>query len=478
MGKKDFSYSDALFLAASAFSDTGLSSVNISEHFNALGQAIIAIGILIGGFGFFTLKLYFFNLVIRHFGWKSTNHDVSLTQFERGTAVIGDTKRLVKVSVTTLFITIIISSIVLFLYFYFSNDGFYDDKAWVQDWKAHHKFDRVSSFDPIVSGKFDPKGNIEMSLRYAVFHSISAVNNAGLDILGGKSLQVYYTGYGIQIILLILFIIGGVGFPTIYDIYLKLESLATKKRYRITLFTKLNITTWLIISVVAIALTFALETTASSRMAFWKQEQYGSTANKSLAIFFNTMATRSAGFSTIDFYVLTQPTLVLHGILMFIGFAPSSTAGGVSNITIAILFLSIFSVIRGRKNIVTFRRQIGKETLIKAINVFVIGLVLVFIGMLVVTTSANGLTNESWKDYDGSQKKFNFVLVFFETLSAFGSSGISTGLSANLNIYSKITLILLMFIGRIGISSTILIWGRQKHYSSRIQYIYEDISIG
>ncbi|MBU4690861.1 potassium transporter TrkG [Mycoplasma zalophi] len=466
--KPDFNYGDALFIAASAFSDTGLSNINISEGFNEFGQAVIAIGILIGGFGFFTLKLYIFRIL---FGWmfktKTSHFKRDLIQVERGSTVVGDTQKVIKVSLTTLFVVLFSSIVFMTFYFYFSNDGFFDNsKANIGD---------VEIFNPYIKEKYNPHHNILLSLRYATFESISAINNAGFDIIGPNSISAYNHAYILQVWIIILIIVGGVGYPTIYDFYKKIQARIKKQRYEFTLFTKLNLTTYFLVTTIGILLTFLFEIINKNPTGFWKQAEYGSNFNKSFAIIFNTISTRSAGFSTIDYYHFSTQTTLLHAILMFIGFAPVSTAGGIRNITVAIIFLSVFNTIRGRNTINSFHRQIGKETLIKAINILTIGLVLVLIGTFIVSFNLSDITQFASLN---NQKQYTIVSVFFEVCSAFGSAGLSTGITEKLNLTSKLFLIVYMFIGQLGITSTILVWGNQKSYVSNYHYIYEDVPLG
>ncbi|QJG67089.1 TrkH family potassium uptake protein [Mycoplasma phocoenae] len=465
--KADFDYSDALFIAASAFSDTGLSTLNISLGFNELGQAIIAVAILIGGFGFFTLKLYIFQLL---FGWmwkKTSYYKRDMIQLERGSTVDGDTTKLIKVSLTVLFITLFASIIFMTLYFYFSPAGHFDDQL------AAKKLG-PNTFNPFLPEHYNPNGDFIKSLRYGIFESISALNNAGFDIIGPASINAYYNAYGLQLWIMLLIFIGGVGYPSLYDFYNKIVSLRNGKKYRFSLFTKLNLITYLCITIIGITLTFIFETTSKNDHTFWNQDEYGSIATKSFAIIFHTMSTRSAGFATIDYYHFTNQTTILHAILMFIGFAPASTAGGIRNITISIIFLSVYNTILGRNNIVAFHRRIGKETLIKAVNILTIAMILVIIGSFIVSTSVDYNPIELNKNI----KNYSTADVFFEVTSAFGSSGLSTGLTEKLNLASKLTLIIYMFIGQLGITSTILVWGNQKHNVNSYTYIYEDVSLG
>ena len=130
-------------------------------------------------------------------------------------------------------------------------------------------------------------------------------------------------------------------------------------------------------------------------------------------------------------------------------------------------------MILGRKSVSAFKRQIGKQTLIKAINIFTIGIIIVILGTLLGTSAAD--LNEG---FDDSQKQFNMLHILFEICSAFGSSGLSTGITPNMNAWGKLILIICMIIGQLGIQQTILIWGNNRKKTEYYQYIYEDVAIG
>ncbi|SYV90696.1 Ktr system potassium uptake protein B [Metamycoplasma alkalescens] len=154
---------------------------------------------------------------------------------------------------------------------------------------------------------------------------------------------------------------------------------------------------------------------------------------------------------------------------MFIGFSPVSTAGGIRNTTIAVIFLSVVTMLTNKKRINAFKRQIGKETLIRAVNVFTLATLLV----IVVT-----IINYSTLPTTSSKKDMIFAL--FEACSAFGNTGLTTGLTADMNLHiaGKISLIFLMIIGQFGIPQAIKFFGRDKEKPERYQYVYEDVSIG
>lgn len=460
-----FSYIDALFLAASAFSDTGLTPISIAYSFNMFGQALIAISVLVGGLGIFTLKVYILQTI---FGSKINVFNSALTQIERGSADGGKTKKIIKVSVSTLLISLFVFTIIFTFIFYYSPYGKFSDI------EAAKSYD-LRTFNPYEFNVQNPKGDFGKSLRYAIFHSICSINNAGFDNIGSKSLMPYYEDYSLQIFTLIAAFIGGVGFPVIYDIYKKLNSYRkTQPRYRVTLFTKLTLITYVFVSIIGLLLTFLFETTSKNQFSFWNQSQYGSTFAKSFAVIFQTQTTRSSGFITTDYYNFTQQTLLVHSILMFIGFSSASTAGGIRSTTVAIIFLSVVSMLVGKKQVTAFKRQIGKENLIKAINVFAIGIFLVIIGVLICYSTTNLNANSILPH----EKKFDTSHILFVVCSAFGSTGSPMGTIPNFSGYGKVTLIIIMIIGQLGIQQTILIWGRNRKSNEHVKYIYEDVAIG
>ncbi|WP_369085921.1 TrkH family potassium uptake protein [Metamycoplasma spumans] len=467
--KHQVNYLDALFIAASAFSDTGLTTLVIGDVFNEFGQAIIAICIVFGGMGIFTIKLYLFQSIL---GLKANifSNQVSLT--ERGGNSIFETKKMIKISISFLIVVAIISSLVFTLIFYYNPSEYFNNEKANQVFKMGESFEQWK-FNPYVAEKYNPYQNFNLSIKYGVFHALSSLNNAGFDIISSKSLQPYYKDFAFQILTITVFLIGGIGFPVIYDIWLKMKSIYKRnKRHCFTLFTKFTLITYFTTTIIALLMTIGFEVNAKSNQNFWNQAEYGSTWDKLFAIYFQTKSTRSAGFSTVNYHNFTQPTIVLHGILMFIGFSPVSTAGGIRNTTIAVIFLSVLTMITGRKRINAFKRQIGKETLIKAINVFIIALLMVVLSTLIIYAS---MPESARSVYN---LPFPMTYIMFEVCSAFGNSGLSVGLSNNLNILSKLVIISVMITGQFGIPQIIKIWGKTKSTPENYQYIYEDVSIG
>lgn len=200
------------------------------------------------------------------------------------------------------------------------------------------------------------------------------------------------------------------------------------------------------------------------------------------------MSTRNAGFFTINMNDLSFNSHFVFVILMFIGSAPSSTAGGIRTTTIAIAVLGLWNKIRGRDEVRAFQRTIAPKTVERAYIIFLTSI------FLVVVVAGVGIT--SFEDYGGKintpnylpidsgsilakpTDRFSFLAIIFEAASAFGTTGLSMGITPGISNSAKVFLIILMFIGQLGLSSTILVWGRRNSRSKRYSYVTQDITIG
>ncbi|UVD81583.1 cation transporter [Mycoplasma iguanae] len=464
------SYVDALFTSASAFSDTGLTIHPTAHTWTSFGQSIIAILILVGGIGFFALKVYFVNWL---FGKKISIFQRNILNVERGSIKVGSTRKIIIVSINILFVFILVSTLVLTFFFYFAEGNFANEP------------DLIS-----------PRYNFLESLKFAVFHSITSLNNAGFDIMGANSIAPYYHSYFLQSWLAILFIFGGIGYPVIYDLYnLVYHKLFLKKEYKISLFSKISISMYFIVAIIGLSLIYAFELTSTDPNSFWNIQKgdpnywnydYGSKSDKVFALFFASIATRSAGFYTIDPYNLTSPSLLVMTILMVIGASPSSTGGGIRTTTLAILFLGLWAKMSSKPSVRVFKRKISNDTVINSFIILILSMLLLIFGTMIVFSSSISQFNnmdigklQTSIDLSNPEKRvFNMIHVLFEVASAFGTTGISLGVSPLLNISSKLTLIIIMFIGQLGISSTILIWSKHNSRSLKFDYPEEEVLIG
>ena len=472
------SYLDDLFTAASAFSDTGLVTKATFLTWSFFGQAVIAIMIMVGGLGFFALKVYMFNIIL---GRPISFATRSALSAERGSTTVGVTRNLIRVTVTILFIIVAIASVVLSIYFYFFGADPLQDTI--------NSAKKANLSEVLIR----PRGNWATSIRYGIFHTVSALNNAGFDIIGSHSLSPYYNNYGLQIMFIILFIIGGIGYPVIYDIYKWIRSKFTGEFFKWTLFTKVSMLTYLVVALVGITLTFTIELTAHDytnnggiSQTFWHDKQYGGRGAKSMALFFSAMSTRNAGFSTIDMHQLSSGTLVLFAILMFIGSAPSSTAGGIRTTTVAIIFLGVWSRVKNRTTVRAFNKRLPSDTVTRSFIVVAVAATIVLIGIMVGFTSfaehggkINSSIENEWHHLNSNyHEEYSSTELFFEVASAFGTTGLSTGLTPNLSQGTLVVLIFIMFIGQLGVSSTVLLWGNKKSRKRKYNFVKEDLATG
>ena len=321
------------------------------------------------------------------------------------------------------------------------------------------------------NAKYDPYHNWLTSFKYGVFHSISAINNAGFDIFSNNSLVPYYSVYSIQIIFIILLVIGGIGYPVIYDIqqYIK-HKIRRRTDFRFSLFTKISCISYLCIFVVGLTLTFIFETTSDK--GIWKNPNLGSDGDKIMALIFQTFSTRNAGFGTTNLQNFTPQTITLFSIMMFIGSAPSSTAGGIRTTTFLIILLAIWNKIRGVNGVRIFKKRIDQDVVYSSFLVLGVAIFLVIFNIFICYTSLDTM----W----GSAPSGTFGIedIIFEVSSAFGTTGLSTGLTPYLNVGSKIFLIILMFIGQLGTSSTILIWKTKNNNKQDYDFPEESLMIG
>lgn len=459
----NISFIDILFTVASAFSDTGLTTRVTVETWTDFGQAIIAILILVGGIGIFALKVWIINVIFR----KSISiTSRNILEKERSSSKTSDLKKTIKISVTFLFVTILVATFILWLIFYFEKGNFI-----LQEISNREGTIKVRDFS-----QYDPHGDVLLSFKAAVFHSISAINNAGFDILSDASLSPYYGVYSIQIVFIILLIIGGIGFPVIYDV-LQYISHKIRKRtdFHFSLFTKISCVSYLLVFLVGLILTFIFELTNSNPTNLWNNNnpELGSKGDRIMCMVFHVFSTRNAGFTTLDTNITTflDSTLIIFAIMMFIGSAPSSTAGGIRTTTLAIIIVAIWNRIRGINEVRMFKRKISQDNVFSSFIVLAISILIILLSSLICFTSLDTMWGSA------SSKELTFADIFYDICSAFGTTGLSTGLTSSLNTGSKLTLILTMFIGQLGISSTILVW-RKNNFKNNYSYIEEDIIIG
>ena len=373
----------AFFTAVSAVSVTGLVVVDTGTYWSTFGQVVIMVLFQLGGFGMMTLATLLGLLVNRSFRLRAK----LIAQAESHVLGLGDISSVAKlVLVVTLFMELAVT-VLLTLRLHLAYGLGWGDAAW--------------------SG---------------LFHAVSAFNNAGFSIHGDGLIR-YSTDALILTPVMSAIVIGGIGFPVLYD----LRSKWSDPRHW-SLHTKLTLsgTAVLLAGGFLAVLLFEWSNPGTLGPMVW--------ADKMLSAAFISVSARTAGFNAIDIAALTHESWALHYFLMFIGGGSAGTAGGVKVGTVVILALLVIAEIRGRPDVEAFGRRVGSSAQRQAITVLVLGSALVVLGTLVILGDTDIPTDQ----------------VIFEVISAFGTVGLSTGITADLPETSQLMLTLLMYVGRVG----------------------------
>lgn len=372
-------YLTALFTATSAVCVTGLVVVDTATYWTSFGQVIIMILFQVGGLGIMSFATFIALILGRNIQLKqrlAMQQAINRTSLD---GIVGVFKYLLLIS----FIIELVGALVLFFY-------------WL------------------------PSMGLPQALWYGVFHSISAFNNAGFDLFGSFSSLTGFAGNGIlSFTISFLFIAGSLGFIVLYEVFHYLENRTLSLHARVVLITTLIMVT-------------------AGSLLFFGLEYYntlqGLGLNEKLITSFFQSATRTAGFTTVDLSSSHLSTQMLLMILMFVGGAPGSTAGGIKVTTLAILFLAVISFLKGKRDVELLERRIAVEDIIKAAAIFILAFTLVFVFAFLLSI--------------GHTAPFNVIL--FEVISAAGTVGLSLGLTPDLNSFGRILIIIAMFLGRLG----------------------------
>lgn len=285
---------------------------------------------------------------------------------------------------------------------------------------------------------------------HGFFASISATTNGGFDITG-ESMVPFKDDYFVQLITMILIILGAIGFPVLVEA--KNFLFSREKKTPFTLFTKLTTITFFGLVFFGAVGIFALEARVSFVGMSWHEILFYS--------LFQSVATRSGGLMTIDISQFSEQTLLFICALMFVGASPSSVGGGIRTTTFALNLLALFHFARGNKSVKIFKRELYKEDLYKSLVVTMMAILLVFASTLLLTIT----------------EKHSFIAVLFEVCSAFGTTGLSLGITPELTVLGKCVLMIVMFIGRIGILTVLYLIGR-KVVEADYHYPKERVIIG
>lgn len=373
-------FNEALFTSTSAVCVTGLVVKDTGSYWSSFGQAVIITLIQIGGLGVVTIAASFSMLAGRRISLmqRSTMQDAI------SAPKVGGIVKLTKFIITGTFIIEAVGAV---------------------------------SMMPVFCKNFGAKG-----IWMSVFHSVSAFCNAGFDILGTEgnqfcSLTTYASNPVINITVMLLIVIGGIGFLTWDDIC---NNKFKIKKYSMQ--SKIILVTSLILILLPAIYFFIFD-----------YSDY-SIGNRLLASLFQSITTRTAGFNTTDLTKLTRPSQAIMIFLMLVGGSPGSTAGGLKTTTMAVLILNAFACFKRKENVCAFGRRIDDSVIKNAATIVMMYITLFFIGGVSICTI----------------EKLPLVASLFETASAIGTVGLTLGITPKLSLASQIILIILMYLGRVG----------------------------
>ena len=397
----------SLFTATSATCVTGLVRVDTGTYWSGFGQAVILVMIQIGGLGFMTIASIFFFALRRKIGLRQRLVLAQALSFDQISGVVGLVRNVL-----------------------------------------------LGTGTLILMLRFWPEFGLGRAVWYGVFHSVSAYCNAGFDVLGdlasGGSLCGYVDDPVVNLTIMALITIGGLGFAVWGDI---------RKNRR---FSRLSVYSRL---VVAISLGLTLGGAAVTALLEWNNPgTIGGlrAGGKVLASLFQSVTLRTAGFASFDQNALRDVTKAVCDVLMFVGGSSGSTAGGVKTVTVGVLVLAAVGTARGRTHITAFKRMIPQSTVANAGS----------IALLMLTLGAVGAGTIAVID------GVSFENAIYETISALCTVGLTTGITSGLSLASCLILIIFMFFGRVGIMTISVGFMMANPAEDRITYAQTRVMIG
>ncbi len=404
---------DTIFTATSAISVTGLTVVDTKDTFSTAGRVILAFLLQFGGIGIMTLGTLVF--VMR-------GNQISLRE---RMMISADQNQLSLQGVVYLMLFILKAAVLLEL-------------AGTLILTVHFMIKYQAPF-------FN-------ALSTGLFHGISGFTNAGFDLFG-NSLQGFQQDYIVTGVIGFLLLAGSIGFPVLLEVNSNVIAWRSQRKLRFSLYTKITTITFFALLLAGFIFVLLSEQHGTLAGIPWYQK-----ISMSL---FQSLTTRNGGFSLVDVSTYNSATLLFFCLLMFIGASPSSCGGGIRTTTFAVLVLSLASVLQGRTSVKVFRRELFQEDIIKAYTVFFVAAMLVTSAVITLSAIENFSTTE----------------LLFEVCSAFGTTGLSMGITGDLSTAGKTVIILVMFIGRIGLISLLLLFRRRKP-EDRYHFMKEHIIIG
>ncbi|MAN18906.1 Ktr-type potassium uptake transporter/ potassium-translocating subunit B [Synechococcus sp. A18-25c] len=416
---------EALFTATSAVTVTGLTVIDVGKDLTTFGQAVLALMILVGGLGLMAITTFLQGFVVRGASLRR-RLDRGQTLDEFGVGGVGGTFRSIALTAAVL---IIIGAALLY------NFGFSDIPA---------------------GGE---------RLWASIFHSISAYNNAGFG-LWSDSLVSYRTNRVVNGVIVVLIVLGGLGWRVTSDLWSNRQRL---KRKNLSLHTRLVLRTSILLVLVGtlgLLLTESLSKGHVMTTMGWGERM--------MSALFASVSARTAGFTTLPLSVqsVSDSGLLLLMTLMFIGASPGGTGGGIKTTTVAALMAATRSTLRGQDDVVIRHRQISDKVVLRAVSITMASLMFVLVMAMLLALSTN----------QNVEEPLTFLELLFTCISAFATVGLDLGVTEQLGRFGQLILVVGMFVGRLGILLLLsAIWEsfdrNQLQRQNRIGYPREDLYV-
>ena len=391
---------DALFIATSATCVTGLTPVSIIETFNTLGQIVLLMLMQIGGIGIIAIVISFLYSMKKRMSIK--NNKMIKEQF--GYVNLNSKRSNIREMLKYIFTVEAAGAILL-------------------------------------SFHFIPKYGLLKGLFNSIFISVSSFCNAGFDILSSSSLIPFADDYYPLIIIMILIILGGLGFVVWFDVCDNFKKRCVKDCFKkLSFHTRVVILTTISLIIAPALLIFILENTS-------KMFSNLDLLSKMVNSLFTSVSLRTAGFTTCDLSSANNSSLLLMIVCMFIGGSPGGTAGGIKTTTIIIILMHILSTIKGDKNTSIHKRSLSENLIKQAITVFAINIFVLLTGVFFLTITED----------------LSFIEILFEATSAIATVGLSMNITSKLTVLGKLIIAFMMYLGRIGILTFVLSFVRNEN---------------
>ena len=413
----------ALFTATSATCVTGLTVVDTGSDLSLFGQIVVLALIQLGGLGIMTLGTFLLVLT----GRRLRMQDEFILMDSLGTeGVRGLRSLLARTVLFTVALETVSASILA------------------------HRFISAHGYSPTEA------------VYHGVFHSISAFCNAGFSLYS-SSLMGLRTDRTVVLVITCLIVLGGVGFLVLYNVSsLKIWRRDRLSRGKLTLHSKIVLASSAALIALGTLAFLLLESDRTLLALSWP--------DRLLCSVFQAVTPRTAGFNVVDMADVEPATSFLSMVLMFIGGSPASTAGGIKTTTLIVLALTVVTMVRGREDTELYHRAVPIKIVREALSIFLLSLlcILVFFFILLVSEEpdATGCTGPATTD------------LLFETVSAFGTVGLSTGITPDLSAGGKLALVLCMFVGRLGPLTMALIIGGRDLSPTAVRFPEEEVVVG